>query len=155
MPPHQLTLKPNIVVMLLWNLQAEPRQGLRNQIRILIKVLGSYMIECEVLTESRKRTVTVVFLPCITHKLCDSDFPFTVIRNQFLIRPCFSITIKKSPGQTLEMESLYLRKPAFIPGQLYVSFSHVCHKTAIVVCLSDDDDNQKGCTSNIAYLSIL
>ncbi len=153
MPPHQLILKINIVVMLLRNLQAGPKEGLRNGTRMLIKAFGTKMIECEVLTGSSKGIT--VFLPRIPFHLRDSDLPFTMIRKQFPIRPCFAMTINKAQGQTLDMVGLYLERPVFTHGQLYVAFSRVRRENAIVVCLGQDQDSTSGCTPNIVYHSIL
>jgi ATP-dependent DNA helicase PIF1 len=153
MPPHKLTLKLNIVVMLLRNLQAGPREGLRNGTRLLIKSLGMHMLECEVLTGTSKGIT--VFLPRIPLILRDSDFPFTMIRKQFPIRPCFSMSINKSQGQTLDMVGLYLPSPVFTHGQLYVAFSRVRRQSAIKICLGEDEDSHKGWTSNIVFKSII
>lgn len=159
MPPHQLTLKLNMVVMLLRNLQAGPSEGLRNGTRLLIKSLGERMLEAEILTGTSKGTT--VFLPRMPFYLRDSEFPFTMIRKQFPIRPCFSMTINKAQGQTLDKVGIYLPNPVFTHGQLYVAFSRVRNKDAIAICLdhpiiyqqSSNDSNYY--THNIVFHSIL
>ncbi|XP_072015014.1 ATP-dependent DNA helicase pif1-like [Amphiura filiformis] len=159
MPPHQLILKLNMVVMLLRNLQAGPSEGLRNGTRLLIKSLGNHMIEAEILTGTS--TGTTVFLPRIPFHLRDSDFPFIMIRKQFPIRPCFSMTINKAQGQTLDKVGIYLPNPVFTHGQLYVAFSRVRTKHALAVCIDHQQltqmasVNNNHCTSNIVFHSIL
>ena len=153
MPPHKLTLKKNIVVMLLRNLQAGPKEGLRNGTRMLVKAFGKRMVECEVLTGGSKGSP--VFLPRIPFHLRESDFPFVMVRKQFPVRPCFSMTINKAQGQTLDMVGLYLNRPVFTHGQLYVAFSRVRRQEAIKVCLGDDEDSEKGLTPNIVFHSML
>ena len=41
------------------------------------------------------------------------------------IRLAYSMTINKSQGQTFQKVGIYLRKPWFTHGQLYVAFSRV------------------------------
>jgi hypothetical protein len=153
MPPHKLELKKNIVVMLLRNLQAGPKEGLRNGTRLMVKGFGTRVVECEVLSGSSRGST--VFLPRIPFHLRDSEFPFVMVRKQFPIRPCFAMTINKAQGQTLAMVGLYLPRPVFAHGQLYVAFSRVRRKSSIKVCLGEDEDSQSGLTPNIVYHSIL
>ena len=152
-PPHVLHLKPHMCSMLLRNLQAGPRDGLRNGTRMMLNTLGTHMIECEVITGQSKGAT--IFLPRIPHVLRDSEFPFTMVRKQFPIRPSFAMTINKSQGQTLDMVGLYLKRPVFAHGQLYVALSHVRSKHSLSVVLSNDAIGQEGVTANIVYRSVL
>jgi ATP-dependent DNA helicase PIF1 len=48
--------------------------------------------------------------------------PFTLHQRQFLLRLAFAMTINKAQGQTLKTVGVYLPKPFFCHGQLYVAF---------------------------------
>lgn len=44
---------------------------------------------------------------------------------QFPIAPCFAMTINKAQGQTFDQAGIYLQRPVFSHGQLYVALSRV------------------------------
>jgi hypothetical protein len=56
----------------------------------------------------------------------ETDLPFEFTRLQFPIGPCFSMSINKAQGQTLEFVSIWLGDDhVFTHGQLYVALSRV------------------------------
>ncbi|KAJ8955785.1 hypothetical protein NQ317_014160 [Molorchus minor] len=80
-------------------------------------------IECRLLTGSnRGRTVV---LPRIKMIARDTMLPQELIRIQFPVRLAYGITINKAQGQTLSRVGIYLKRPCFGHGQLYVAFSRV------------------------------
>ncbi|XP_071738911.1 ATP-dependent DNA helicase PIF1-like [Rutidosis leptorrhynchoides] len=72
-------------------------------------------------------------------------------RRQFPISVCFSMTINKSQGQSLANVGLYLRKPVFTHGQLYVAVSRVTSKKGLKVVLLDDKGKDTCKTKNVVY----
>ena len=52
------------------------------------------------------------------------------------------------------MVGLYLPKPVFTHGQMYVAFSRVRKRQNIKVCLGEDVESRRGWTQNVVYHSI-
>ena len=81
----------------------------------------------------------------------DSDLPFDFTRFQFPIRPCFSMTINKAQGQTLEYVSIWLGdEHDFTHGQLYVALSRVSDFLNIKIATN----NPNLMTRNVVYKDV-
>ena len=94
-PPHVLSLKPGMPLMLLRNLN--PRQGLCNGSRLIYeKAVNNKVLQCKLLGSDR-----TVLIPRITFMPKDGDYPFMWYRRQFPVRPAFAITINKSQGNLI------------------------------------------------------
>ncbi|XP_038720003.1 uncharacterized protein LOC120012639 [Tripterygium wilfordii] len=149
-PNHELTLKKYAPVMLLRNInQAD---GLCNGTRLLITHLGDRVIEAQILSGSH--VGTKVCIPRIIMDGKDKKYPFILKRRQFPIKLCYAMTINKSQGQTLKKVGLYLPKPIFTHGQLYVALSRVTSYSGLKIMLESIDDKTKGHTKNIVYHGI-
>lgn len=152
-PPHQLSLKEGMPLMLLRNL--DNMRGLANGTRLVCRRFYHRLIEAEVVTGPRKGDW--VLLPRIVFDSNDLDTPFKLRRRQFPVRPAFAMTINKSQGQTMQSVGLYLPQNVFSHGQLYVAFSRVGSPQHISVCA------EQGCfpgvegvyTRNVVYRDIL
>ena len=94
-PPHNLKLKVGCPVMMLRNLDA-PK--LCNGTRLIIKQLGSHVIEATIMTGQAKGEN--IFIPRIP--LIPSDSVIEFKRLQFPLRPCFAMTINKSQGKLFD-----------------------------------------------------
>nr|GEY82666.1 nucleotide-binding alpha-beta plait domain-containing protein [Tanacetum cinerariifolium] len=70
-------------------------------------------------------------IPRMVISLTDTKMPFKLNRRQFPIQVCFAMTIKKSQGKTLSQVGLFLRRPVFSHGQLYVAVSRVKSKKGL------------------------
>ncbi|XP_043266625.1 ATP-dependent DNA helicase pif1-like [Venturia canescens] len=120
LPPHELRLRKNGIIMLIRNLSIN--EGLYNGTRLMILELGNTILRCEIL--SGDKSGEVVFLHRIT-LYCENDYSFTFKRRQFPVKVAFAMTINKSQGQTFDKISVDLRRDVFNHGQLYVAFSRV------------------------------
>ena len=63
---------------------------------------------------------------------------FTLQRRQFPVRPAFAMTINKSQGQTFKNVGVYLPKPVFSRGQLYVALSRLGQRDGIKIMVKKD-----------------
>nr|BAD01692.1 helicase-like protein [Oryza sativa Japonica Group]BAD03910.1 helicase-like protein [Oryza sativa Japonica Group] len=150
-PTHKLVLKEGVVVMLLRNLNQSI--GLCNGTRLLVTVLGDRILQCIVLTGSN--IGETVYIPRITLGTTKMKWPFTLQRRQFPVRVCYSMTINKSQGQTLQRVGVYLRKPVFTHGQLYVAISRVTSRSGLKILIENDDGSCGTQTKNIVYSEVL
>ncbi|GJV18678.1 ATP-dependent DNA helicase PIF1-like protein [Tanacetum coccineum] len=87
--------------------------------------------------------------------LSDKRLPLKIIRKQYPLSVSFAMTINKSQGQSLLKVGLYLARPVFTHGQLYVALSRVKSKGGLKVVVCDDEGNvsrttiKSGCPDNV------
>ena len=63
---------------------------------------------------------------------------FSLQRRQFPVHPAFAMTINtKSQGQTFKNVGVYLPKPVFSHGQLYVALSRLGQSDGIKIMVKD------------------
>lgn len=128
-PPHELHLRVGCPIILLRNMTG----GLANGTRLIVQSLQPRVIEAIVSTGPMQGRV--VYLPRVDFKIGEGQgMPFTMRRRQFPVRP-FAMSINKAQGQTLKAVGVYLPKPVFSHGQLYVAFSRVGSPHAIKVLI--------------------
>ena len=119
LPPYELHLKEGCVVMLLRNLNTD--QGLCNGSRLKVLGMSIHFLKCQILTGAHSGSIE--FIPKFIMSPSNSILPFVLRRQQFPVRLAYSMTINKSQGQTFEKVGIYLEKPVFAHGQLYVALS--------------------------------
>jgi ATP-dependent exoDNAse (exonuclease V) alpha subunit len=61
------------------------------------------------------------------------------------------MSINKSQGQTLGQVGLYLSRPVFTHGQLYVAVSRVRTRDGLKILIVDEKDKVKTSTVNVVY----
>jgi len=150
MPHHSLRLKVGAPVMLLRNL--DPKGGLCNGTRLHITQFCSHIVEAKVITGDR--IGKIVYIPLINITPSDTKLPFKMRRRQFPLSVAFAMTINKSQGQSLEQVGLYLPKPVFSHGQLYVALSRVTSKTWLKILILDKEGKIQKQTTNVVFKEV-
>jgi ATP-dependent DNA helicase PIF1 len=160
LPPHKLVLKVGMPIMLLRNIC--PAQGLANGTRLVCRGFSRRVIDAEIISGSH--VGDRVFIPRVMMQPSDPDLPFNLQRCQFPIRPAFAMTINKSQGQTMAKVGLFLPKPVFSHGQLYVAYSRTGARSNVIVIVAERGDraghltaaNAQGVyTRNVVYQEVL
>ncbi|KAK7300142.1 hypothetical protein RJT34_10977 [Clitoria ternatea] len=151
LPPHKLSLKIGVPVMLLRNI--DQSQGLCNGTRLQVKRMGNHVLQCQVLTGTH--VGDVVHIPRMTMSPSTETLPIKFNRRQFPIIVSFAMTINKSQGQTLSSVGVYLPRPVFTHGQLYVALSRVRSKEGLRVLLENHEDVTQGHTINVVYWEVV
>ncbi|KAL4598101.1 hypothetical protein ACB092_11G035000 [Castanea dentata] len=149
-PNHKLRLKVGLPIMLLRNLNQS--NGLCNGTRLLVTQLSKWVLEAQII--SGTHIGEKVFIPRIVLSPSDSKWPFVLKRRQFPVSVCFAMTINKSQGQSLQRVGLYLDRPVFSHGQLYVAVSRVTSKDGLKILIVENDDTDRFHTKNIVYKEI-
>lgn len=144
---HELKLKIAAPIMLLRNIN--PSKGLCNGTRLIVTQLSKWVIEAIVITGNN--IGEKVFIPRIIMTPTDASLPFTLKRKQFPVALCYAMTVNKSQGQTLRNVGLYLPKPVFSHGQLYVAISRVTSPTGLKILCEEESHPEKGFTKNVVY----
>ncbi|XP_025703768.2 uncharacterized protein [Arachis hypogaea] len=150
LPNHSLKLKKGVPIILLRNI--DPTGGLCNGTRLIVRDLGTNVIGAEIVSGSH--IGDKVFIPRMNLIPSDAGIPFKFQRRQFPINLCFAMTINKSQGQTLSSVGLFLRRPVFSHGQLYVAIFRVKSKDGLRILVSGEENDDSTLTHNVVFKEI-
>ncbi|XP_071714847.1 uncharacterized protein [Rutidosis leptorrhynchoides] len=150
-PNHRLTLKRGVPIMLLRNM--DQSKGLCNGTRLLVERIGDHTIEARIITGHFFGNLAYISRMVIAPT--DRKIAVKFQRRQFPITVCFAMTINKSQGQSLSNVGLYLRKPVFSHGQLYVAISRVTSKKGLKAVILDDKGKDTNITKNVSLFKSL
>jgi ATP-dependent DNA helicase PIF1 len=150
MPNHKLILKVEVSVMLLRNIDVS--SGLCNGTRLIVNHLGTNIIGVVVVTGTN--IGDKVFIPRMNLIPSDANVYVSFQRRQFPLCLCFAMTINKSQGQTLSLVGLYLPRPVFTHGQLYVALSRVTSRNGLRILITDDEGKSSRSTINVVYQEV-
>ncbi|XP_057739820.1 uncharacterized protein LOC130956895 [Arachis stenosperma] len=134
LPNHSLKLKIGVPIILLRNI--DPAGGLCNGTRLVVRDLGRNVIGADIVSGSN--VGDKVFISRMNMIPSDTVIPFKFQRRQFPVSLSFAMTINKSQGQTLSTVGLFLRRPVFCHGQLYVAVSRVRNRNGLKILVCGD-----------------
>lgn len=150
LPNHKIKLKVGTPIMLLRNL--DQLEGLCNGTRLIVTRLANHVLEAKVVYG--KNIGSIIYIPQISISLSQSPWPFKLIRRQYPIIVSYAMTINKSQGQSLDYVGLYLPRPVFSHGQLYVAVSRVKSKQGLKILIHDDERQPLNTTTNVVFKEV-
>ncbi|XP_012839282.1 PREDICTED: uncharacterized protein LOC105959688 [Erythranthe guttata] len=150
LPNHELKLKEGVPAMFLRNI--DQSSGWCNGTRLSITRLGNRVLEAKII--SGTNIVHKVFIPRLTLTPSDNMIPFKFKRRQFPITLSFAMTVNKSQGQSLQHVGIYLQKPVFSHGQLYVAISRVTSRRGLKILICNNEGNTSNTTTNVVYKEV-
>ncbi|XP_056854258.1 uncharacterized protein LOC108807656 [Raphanus sativus] len=150
LPNHSIRLKIGCPVMVLRNIA--PTEGLMNGTRLVITELMPFMVGAKILTG--EKVGETVNIPRLLIEPSDTKLPFKMRRRQLPLAVAFAITINKSQGQSLKEVGIFLPRPVFSHGQLYVAISRVTSKKGLKILIVDKDGKPQRKTMNVVFKQV-
>ncbi|QQP36379.1 ATP-dependent DNA helicase [Caligus rogercresseyi] len=147
MASHRIVLKKGMPIMLLRNL--DPANGHYNGSHYVVEDLKQHMMSARLITGPNKGSIFLISR--INFSNVSEEFPFTLTRKQFPVRPCFAMIANKVQGQSLKKYQM------FSHGQLYVAMSLASKDTDIKIFGTKPHPSVPGkiLVENVVYPEIL
>ncbi|KAL7157567.1 hypothetical protein ABFS83_02G085800 [Erythranthe nasuta] len=121
-------------------------------LKLQIIIIGIHILHCKLI--SGKNIGDIVFIHRRNLIPSNSGLSIKFQRRQFSLIVSFAMTINKSQGQTLSHVGLYLPRPIFSHGQLYVALSRVKSRGGIKIFIKWDSGELTDVTRNVVYKEV-
>ncbi|KAI7933645.1 hypothetical protein MJO28_017542 [Puccinia striiformis f. sp. tritici] len=151
-PEHKLNLKINMPIVLLRNMCLG--DGMCNGTRFMVVSIQRSVLKVRVLTGPAAGQLTGIPRVRLLHD-ADKDFGISFARSQFPVAPAFAMTINKSQGQSLETVGVFLPRPVFAHGQLYVALSRTTDFRNMCIAIVKQNHRNTASTTNVANIDML
>jgi hypothetical protein len=145
-PDPKLRLKEGMPVVCLHNFNLGT--GLSKGTRLLITGIQPNVLKCVVLTGPWAQEEILLPKMNLIHEP-NARLGVKFFRYQFPIAPAFAMTINKAQGQSLDRVAVYLPRPMFAHGQLYVAVSRVTKADNLLVAMVQDPGRGKATTNEV------
>ena len=144
-PNYAIQLKVGAAVVLFRNL--DPTIRLCNGTQLIIKRLSSKVVPAQILIG--RNIGQIVTIPWVDLSPSTKDSPFALKRSQFPLKLGLAMTINRSQGQALQYVEIYLPKPVFSRGQLYIAICLVTSPSGMKFLICNKRDVPHNMTKNI------
>ncbi|CDY44612.1 BnaCnng11610D [Brassica napus] len=134
-PPKRDVTRPNKEVEV--GVHKLSREGITT---LIVTQLLPHVIQGRIIT-GNGIAADPVWIP----RMCRRQFPATL---------AFAMTINKSQGQTLQNVGLFLPRPVFSHGQLYVALSRVKSRSGLKILIRDKQGKLQTKTMNVVYKQV-
>eukprot|EP00918_Siedleckia_nematoides_P055805 GHVU01121782.1.p1 GENE.GHVU01121782.1~~GHVU01121782.1.p1 ORF type:complete len:996 (+),score=129.29 GHVU01121782.1:2365-5352(+) len=150
-PPHTLSLKRDMAVMLIRNLDVA--SGLCNGARLMVREVrqNPWLLVASFLDDPH----TNIFIPRIRLIVEEEHYGFRWSRVQFPVIPAYVATINKAQGQTLDRAGVFLEDPVFSHGQLYTAATRTRRAANIRFFIPQSDELDDRQTTNVVLHEVL
>jgi ATP-dependent DNA helicase PIF1 len=135
-PPHQLTLKPSTIAVLICNLA--PDDGLTNGTKLIIdRIVSPALLAVRARCPSSGR-FTSHLIPRLRFKFNLHRTRTAVVRTQFPLLPAFAITCNRAQCQTLDFVGFDATVPVVSHGSLFVALSRARRAADVALFVGSD-----------------
>jgi hypothetical protein len=135
-PPHQLTLKPGAIAVLISNLA--PDDGLTNGTKLIIDRIVSPVLLAVRARCPSTGAFTSHLIPRLRFKFNLHRTRTAVVRTQFPLLPAFAITCNRAQCQTLDFVGFDATVPVFSHGSLFVALSRARRAADVALFVGSD-----------------
>ena len=111
-----------------------------------------FMVQAKIITG--ENVGKLVDIPRLLITPSDTRLPFKMRIRQLPVAVAFTITINKSQGQSISEVGIFLPRPVFSHGQLYVAVSTVTSKKGLKILAVDKDGKPQKKTKKVVFKEV-